>query len=126
MWPRKRKILAAAFPKALFGGIAIAGGIYLVVTVLASMVVPTEQLVESSGPLLEVVKAGPLSVPPKLFAVIALFALSNGALINAIMASRLVYGMSQEGVVPAIFSRVHHKRQTPTAAILFVTSSRFV
>lgn len=110
-----------SFPRALFGGIAIAGVIYLVVTALASMVVPTEQLVQSSGPLLEVVKAGPLNVPPKLFAVIALFALSNGALINAIMASRLVYGMSQEGVVPAIFSRVHSRRQTPTAAILFVT-----
>lgn len=110
-----------SFPKALFGGIAIAGGIYLVVTVLASIVVPTAQLVESSGPLLEVVKAGPLNVPPKLFAVIAIFALSNGALINAIMASRLVYGMSQEGVVPAIFARVHSRRQTPTAAILFTT-----
>jgi len=110
-----------SFPRALFGGIAIAGGIYLVVTVLASMVVPTSQLVESSGPLLEVVKEGPLNVPPKLFAVIALFALSNGALINAIMASRLVYGMSQEGVVPSIFARVHPRRQTPTAAILFTT-----
>ncbi len=110
-----------SFPKALFGGIVIAGAIYLVVTVLASMVVPTAQLVESSGPLLEVVKAGPLNVSPKLFAVIALFALSNGALINAIMASRLVYGMSQEGVVPAIFSRVHSRRKTPTAAILFTT-----
>ncbi len=110
-----------SFPRALFGGITIAGGIYLVVTALASMVVPTEQLVASSGPLLEVVKAGPLNLPPKLFAGIALFALSNGALINAIMASRLVYGMSQEGVVPAIFARVHSRRQTPTAAILFIT-----
>lgn len=110
-----------SFPLALFGGIAIAGVIYLLVTVLASIVVPTEVLVESSGPLLEVVKAGPLNVPPKLFAVIALFALSNGALINAIMASRLVYGMSKEGVMPSIFAGVHSGRQTPTVAILFTT-----
>ncbi|MEX2120257.1 MAG: APC family permease [Pirellulales bacterium] len=110
-----------SFPRALFGGIAIAGVIYLLVTVLTSMVVPTSQLVESSGPLLEVVKEGPLNVPPKLFAVIALFALSNGALINAIMASRLMYGMSQEGVMPSIFARVHTLRQTPTVAIIFTT-----
>lgn len=110
-----------SFPRALFGGIALAGVIYLAVTVLASIVVPTPQLVGSSGPLLEVVKAGPLNVPPKLFAVIALFALSNGALINAIMASRLVYGMSQEGVMPSLFARVHSRRRTPTAAIIFTT-----
>jgi basic amino acid/polyamine antiporter, APA family len=110
-----------SFPRALFGGIAIAGVIYLLVTVVASTVVPTTQLVESSGPLLEVVREGPLDVPPRLFALIALFALSNGALINAIMASRLVYGMSREGVMPAIFARVHPLRRTPTAAIVFTT-----
>jgi amino acid transporter len=110
-----------SFPRALFGGIAIAGAIYLLVTILASMVVPTSQLVESSGPLLEVVKEGPLKVHPKLFAAIALFALSNGALINAIMASRLVYGMSQAGVMPSMFALVHAERQTPTIAIIFIT-----
>ena len=36
----------------------------------------------------------------KVFSAIALFALANGALINMIMASRLVYGMSNEGIVP--------------------------
>ena len=36
----------------------------------------------------------------KVFSAIALFALTNGALINLIMASRLVYGMSREGIVP--------------------------
>ncbi len=77
------------------------------VAALASMVVPTSQLVESSGPLLEVVKEGPLNIPPKLFAVIALFSLSNSALVDAIMALRLVYGMSTEGVMPSFFGRVH-------------------
>ena len=43
----------------------------------------------------------------KVFVVIALFALTNGALINLIMASRLVYGMSREGIVPPAFGRVH-------------------
>jgi basic amino acid/polyamine antiporter, APA family len=73
-----------AFPRALFGGLAIAGVIYLLVTVTASMVVPTDKLAESSGPLLEVVKAGPLDINLKVFSAIALFALANGALINMI------------------------------------------
>ena len=38
--------------------------------------------------------------PPKLFALIALVAVTNTALINMLMASRLVYGMSREGIVP--------------------------
>ena len=42
----------------------------------------------------------------KVFSAIALLALANGALINMIMASRLLYGMAQEGVVPAPLGRV--------------------
>jgi APA family basic amino acid/polyamine antiporter len=109
------------YPKALFGGLAIAGLLYLLVTIGASMVVPTGDLTESSGPLLEVVKQGPLGIPEKLFSAIGLLALSNGALINMIMASRLLYGMAEEGVVPAPFAQVLPGRRTPWFAILFTS-----
>src|SRR3712207_9401787 len=68
------------YPRAMFGGLLAAGVIYLLVTITASMVVPTSALAGSSGPLLEVVERGTLSVPTKLFAAIALLADSNGAL----------------------------------------------
>lgn len=110
------------FPRALFLGLGIAGLVYMLVTVIASMAVPTEKLVGSDGPLLEVVDQGPLAVSTKLFAAIALFALTNGALINLIMASRLVYGMSNEGIVPAALGRVHAGRKTPWVAIVFTAS----
>lgn len=110
------------YPRALFGGLLAAGVIYLSVTVLASMAVPTGQLAESSGPLLEVVQVGPLSIDTKIFALIALFAVANGALINMIMASRLVYGMSREGIVPRFFGGVHKGTRTPLAAIVFTTA----
>ena len=112
---------AHAFPRALFGGLAIAGTIYLLVTLTASMVVPTAQLSGSSGPLLEVVEQGPLDIPLKLFAFIALLAVANGALINMIMASRLVYGMARRDIVPAAFGRVLGGRRTPHVAIAFTT-----
>jgi amino acid transporter len=110
------------YPRALFGGLAVAGVIYLLVTVLASMAVPTDRLAGSSGPLLEVAQVGPLSIDTKVFALIALFAVANGALINMIMASRLVYGMSREGIVPRFFGGVHSGRRTPLAAIVFTTA----
>jgi APA family basic amino acid/polyamine antiporter len=92
------------------------------VTLIASMAVATDTLAGSDGPLLEVVQLGPLAVSPKLFSAIALFALTNGALINMIMASRLVYGMAAQGIVPTALGRVHSDRRTPWVAILFTTA----
>jgi len=68
-----------------------------------------------------VVRQGPLDVPVKLFSAIALLAVANGALINMIMASRLVYGMSRRGIVPRVFDRVLPVRRTPHVAIAFTT-----
>ena len=110
------------YPKVLFMGLGIAGVLYFLVTVGASAVVPTADLTASSGPLLEVVKQGPLGIPEKVFSAIGLLALSNGALINMIMASRLLYGMAQEGVVPAPLGIVGSARRTPWVAILFTTA----
>jgi amino acid transporter len=109
-----------SYPVALFAGLAVAGAIYLAVTVVASMAVPTQQLETSSGALLEVVRIGPLSVPGKVFSAIGLMALANGALINMIMASRLLYGMAREGVLPTSFARLSN-RETPVVAIASTT-----
>jgi basic amino acid/polyamine antiporter, APA family len=107
------------YPRALLGGLLIAGVIYLLVTFTASMVVDVDTLASSSGPLLEVVQAGPLPIPTWLFSLISLFAVANGALINTIMASRVMYGMADQGVMPSVFARVHWGRRTPWVAILF-------
>ena len=113
---------ARDYPRALFGGLLVAGGIYLVVTTVASIVVPTDRLAASDGPLLEVVKADPLNLPTKLFSAIALCALTNGALINMIMASRIVYGMARERILPARLGAVHGERRTPFVAIAVTTA----
>jgi amino acid transporter len=110
------------FPKTLFMGLGLAGGVYLLVTVIAGMAVPAETLAKSDGPLLEVVSQGPLSVNSQVFSAIALFAIVNGCLLNLVMASRLMYGMANEQVVPAILGKVHPGRRTPWVAILFTAA----
>jgi amino acid transporter len=110
------------FPRTLFLGLGIAGSVYLLVTIIAGMTVPADRLAASDGPLLEVVTQGPLSVNSRLFSAIALFALINGCLLNLVMASRLMYGMANEGVVPRILGRVHAGRRTPWVAIIFTAS----
>jgi basic amino acid/polyamine antiporter, APA family len=111
-----------AFPGTLFLGLGIAGAVYLIVTVIAAMAVPVDRLAGSSGPLLEVVQLGPLAMSTKVFSAIALFALVNGALLNMIMASRLVYGMARQAVIPRWFGRVHAERRTPWTGILLTAS----
>lgn len=107
------------YPRALLGGLVVAALIYMAVAFTATMLVDTETLVSSSGPLLEVVKVAGLAFPPKLFAAIALLAVGNTALINMLMASRLVYGMARQKIIPSFFGTVHHGRSTPWIAILF-------
>jgi amino acid transporter len=108
-------------PIALIVGLSIAGVIYVAVSFTAAIVVDPAILAKSSGPLLEVVKAGPVPIPPRLFSAIALMAVTNTALINMIMASRLLYGMAQQGVMPRMLAWTHRTRQTPWVAIAFTT-----
>jgi APA family basic amino acid/polyamine antiporter len=110
-----------SFPLALLLGVAVTGVIYVLVALTSSLLVAPGTLEKSSGPLLEVVKAGGIDFPPKLFALIALVAVTNTALINMLMSSRLVYGMSREGIVPRLLGRVHSARRTPFVAIVFTT-----
>lgn len=111
------------YPRALFGGIVLAGAIYVTIGILAPAVLPREVLLETERgtPLISLASTGPLGVDPQLFAVIGILALANGALINMIMASRLVYGMSVQDIVPRALGRVHSARRTPWVAILFTT-----
>ena len=41
------------------------------------------------------------------------------------MASRLLYGMAKQEVLPPVLGKVHPTRQTPWAAILFTTLIAF-
>ncbi|MDX3644703.1 APC family permease [Streptomyces sp. MB09-02B] len=109
------------FPRAIFIGVAVTGTIYVLVALVSSLLVDAETLEGSSGPLLEVVKAGGVDFPHKLFALIALFAVTNSALINIMMASRLCYGMANERILPRGMARVLPRRRTPVVGIVFVT-----
>ena len=109
------------YPRALFGALLIAGVIYMAVGIAAASVMPIERLAHSTAPLLEVVKASGLGISPGVFAFIALIAVANGALLTMIMASRLAYGMAQQGLLPSALAKVLPGRRTPWFAILTTT-----
>jgi amino acid transporter len=113
------------FPVVLVTGLLITAVIYVLVSISAITLVPPEKLSEGETPLLQVVRAGAPSFPVEIFGFITMFAVANTALINMLMASRLVYGMSRERVLPAILGKVHPTRRTPYIAIGFTTLLAF-
>ncbi|WP_258726000.1 APC family permease [Cellulomonas sp. NS3] len=113
--------VSRVYPRALFGALATAGVVYVLVGLVAPAVVGPQELAESSGPLLEVVRAAG-GVPPTLFAVIALVAVANGALLTMIMASRLAFGMAEQGLLPSPLARLLPGRRTPGVAIVVTTA----
>jgi basic amino acid/polyamine antiporter, APA family len=72
-----------------------------------------------------VVQAGAPNFPLWIFGFITMFAVANSALINMLMASRLVYGMSRERVLPPTLGKVHPTRRSPYVAIGFTTLLAF-
>ncbi|MGQ0577133.1 MAG: APC family permease [Pseudonocardia sp.] len=110
------------FPKAMLLGMGIAAVIYVLVSVLSSMLVPADVLAEAkSSALFRVLEAGAPGFPLAVFAAIGLFAVVNSALINMLMASRLLYGMANERILPRVFGTVHPARRTPWVSILFTS-----
>jgi amino acid transporter len=110
------------FPKALLSGLATAALIYVLVAITSSLLIAADDLAAAeSGALLEVIGVGAPGFPRWLFEWIGMFAVINSALINMLMASRLLYGMANERILPKAFGTVHPFRRTPWVSIL-VTS----
>jgi amino acid transporter len=110
------------YPRALFGALLAAGLLYVLVGAAVGVTVSTETVADSSAPLLEVVRAADAGVPDEAFALVALVAVANGALLTMIMASRLTYGMARERLLPAPLARVLPGRRTPVVAVLVTTA----
>ncbi|HEY9393163.1 APC family permease [Nocardioides sp. NBC_00850] len=116
------------FPKMMLTGLGITGLIYVLVSISAVALVPVGDLtdLEKGSALTQVVAAGAPNLPfDTIFPFIGMFAVANSALINMLMASRLVYGMAKQLVLPPVLGKVLPGRRTPWIAILFTTTIAF-
>ena len=112
------------FPRTMLTGLGIAVIIYMLVAVSTVTVLTSEQIANApaGGALLEVVSVGAPDFPiDKVFPFMAVFAVANTALINMLMASRLLYGMANQDVLPRSLGKVSPTRRTPYVAIAFTT-----
>src|SRR5699024_4013045 len=99
----------------------ITGLIYVLVSISTIALVPAGEL-ETGKPLLRVIEVGaPGSGLEQIFPLISMMAVANSALINMMMASRLLYGMARQRVLPGVLKQVLPGRRTPWVAIVFTT-----
>jgi amino acid transporter len=90
------------------------------VAITAVSVVPWNELAAAPGPLTEVMSRAAPGLPPAVFTLITLSAVANTALVNYVTASRLVYGMAQQQLLPRALGRVHSRTRTPHVAVLIL------
>jgi basic amino acid/polyamine antiporter, APA family len=105
-------------PRAILVSFAVSTVLYLVVVFVVLWSMTPAQAAATPRPLLEVLRIAGSPLPDWCFSGIALFAVFNTGLANFIMASRLLYGMGDQGLAPRALSVVHRFRRTPWAAVL--------
>lgn len=108
-------------PRAILFSLALATTLYLLVTLAAVLSLPPAQLAASAAPLALIFEHS-TGYPPTLIAAISLFAVINGALIQIIMASRMLYGMSAAGWLPGMLAQVSMRTGTPVVATIAAAS----
>ncbi|QNN53130.1 APC family permease [Nocardioides mesophilus] len=113
------------FPRTMFTGLGIVVVIYMLVAVSVVMVLPLEDIQGfegETGILIEVVRTGVPGFPvDTVFPFLTVFAVANTALINMLMASRMIYGMARQDVLPRSLGKVLPRRRTPWSGIVFTT-----
>ena len=88
--------------------------VYLPVSIVAVLAAPPAELAASDAPLAYLYRQ--YGGSPTVITVIAIFATLNGALIQIVMASRVLYGLSAQGALPAAIGRINSRTRTPLVA----------
>jgi amino acid transporter len=115
------------FPRTMLTGLGIAVVTYMLVAVAVVAVLTPSQLEtineEEGRALLAVVSQGAPGFPiDTVFPFLTVFAVANTALINMLMASRLLYGLARQDVLPRVLGRVSTQRRAPYVGIAFSTA----
>jgi amino acid transporter len=108
----------STLPKAIIISLAITLILYVVIAFVAVTSDNLSLFVESNTPMAYLVRDSSW-LEPQILILISLLAGFNGALVQVIMSSRVLYGMSQDGQAPKIFSRIYPSTQTPVFASFF-------
>jgi APA family basic amino acid/polyamine antiporter len=112
-------------PRAIIAAIAATAVLYLFVAAVAVLAVPPAELAADAAPVsLLVVDRAPLLRTPVVY--VGVLAGLNGALIQLLMAARVLYGMRGRRGLSAWLGAVHPRRRTPVRATLLVGAAAVI
>lgn len=115
------KDVRRTMPVGILLTLGIATVLYVSLMTSALLTLTPEELAASSAPM-STLYAEHTGGEPAFISIVALFAIINGALIQIVMASRVLYGLSSRGQLPAVFARVNAHTQTPIVATAAITA----
>ena len=99
-------------PLGILLSLAIASILYMGVSYVAAAALPPERLGATASPLADLF-THLTGYPKTWFSGLASLAVINGALVQVVMSSRILYGMSQMKLLPAVFGGINSQTQTP-------------
>ena len=106
-------------PRAIILALVASTALYLLVVTAAVLALPVSTLSQSDAPLALLFEHA-TGARPTVIALISLFAVINGALIQMIMASRMLYGMGRAGWLFRALGSVSERTRTPVVATLTI------
>ena len=109
-------------PIAILTTLGCTVAIYMALTTVAVLAVSPGELAASKAPLALLYEHGTGS-GSRLLHLIGMLAMLNGALIQIIKASRLLYGLAAQGQLPGFLAYVHPRTRTPSTSTLIVISA---
>jgi len=95
---------------------------YLAISVISILNVPVQELASHGAPLALVYERGSDGGSAQFLSLIGILAILNGALVQVIMASRVLYGLSDQGLLPEFLSRINPITRTPLYATALVVA----
>lgn len=107
-------------PRAIFITLVLTIVLYTLISLIAIAIPDREALISSSAPLSTLFESV-TGFSGKPVSAMASIAMINGILVQIVMASRVIYGMTSESLAPKTLGVLHKRRQTPVRAIFLVT-----
>jgi amino acid transporter len=112
-------------PIAILLSLLFSTALYLLVVIVATTVVNPTELAASDAPLALVFERTGIANPGVL-ALIGMMATLNGVIVQIIMGSRVLYGLSSQGWIHSKLSALHQKHKTPVPATLIVVGAMII
>jgi amino acid transporter len=109
-------------PRAIVIALIVSSVLYIAVATVCVLGLGPTALADSTAPMADIYRQA-TGREPVLITAISMIAVINGALVQIIMASRVLYGLAKEGWLPARLGVVNARTHTPVLSTVLVSGT---